>query len=119
MMNFVECDENSFGFKCEQQCGQCDSKCSHVDGYCEKCIENYIGYTCKQSKCYVNLKYTLFKNIILEADELESIKLTWDDYHNLSINFKHNQGNLFSNYIISYLNFTKVSKEKHFMVSNF
>lgn len=46
---FTECDQGTYGTKCENKCGQCMNRidCFHVNGTCLKgCGAGYLGNKC-------------------------------------------------------------------------
>lgn len=78
------CAENYFGWKCQQQCGNCKNGdvCNHVTGICPTgCAEGWIGSRCNIGKttCIVKSQFRSFdmSNVSLK-DKLFSFSLCFD-----------------------------------------
>ena len=49
----IECDHNTFGKHCEEECGGCvnDEQCHHINGTClNGCKRGFQGIMCNQGK---------------------------------------------------------------------
>lgn len=60
---YLECQENTYGLRCNETCGHClnGSSCSPVNGTCEfGCNAGYRNSLCKEGDFYIIFKQYFF-----------------------------------------------------------